>query len=157
MFWETFSLKKRLQFTLMERTYGLCNRNGVIRKIKQAFCGKFLNYFDFFPHTFTSNGRIIKHLELLTYLFPAASCMHYYVIILLQFSQIEFELSAKWNRWFSGENLIVFVSFNFVFDNTFLDYILCVLWRNNMFSHSRKCFSNIHNVSSLLHISQSLQ
>ena len=133
------------------------NRNGVICKLKQAFSE--LNFWIIFilSRTFTSIGFIIKNFEFLTYLSPAATCMHYYNINLLLFSQTEFKLLAKQNKWFSGENLIVFVSFNFVFDNTSLDLILCVLWWNNMFPHSRKCFSNIHNVSSLLHISQSLQ
>ena len=71
------------------------NRNGVIRKIEQTFFEVNSLIILIFPHTFTSIGLIIKNLEFLTYLSPAASCMHYYDINRLQFSQIEFELSAK--------------------------------------------------------------
>ena len=65
------------------------NRNGVICKIKQAFSevNSWIKYF--LP------GLLLKIFEFFTYLSPAASCMQYYDINLLQFSQIEFELSAK--------------------------------------------------------------
>ena len=62
------------------------NRNGIIRKIKQVFSEVNSGSILIFSHTFTSVRLIIKKLEILTYLSPAAFCMHYYDINLLHFS-----------------------------------------------------------------------
>ena len=72
------------------------NRYGVlICKIKRAFSDVNSWIILIFSHTFTSVRLIIKNLECFTYLSPAAFCMHYCDINLLQFSQIEFKLSTK--------------------------------------------------------------
>ena len=86
----------------------------------------------YFSDTSTSIGLIIKNLEFLTNFSSAASCLHYYEINLLQFSQIEFELSAKINRSFS------------------LWRVYLGVFHGSQFSVSR---ANLHNTHLLLYFS----